>query len=78
MLKELFSLFGTVGVDNKGANRAIDETNNKANKLAVSMSKAFETAGNVFTKAGQVITKAGKVCSVATGRNHSRIKYSYK
>lgn len=67
MLKELFSLFGTVGVDNKGANKAIDETNDKANQLAVSMSKAFETAGNVFTKAGQSITKVGKVCSTVTG-----------
>lgn len=67
MFKELFSLFGTVGVDNKGANKAIDETNDKAKQLAISMSKAFETAGNVFTKAGQSITKVGKVCSTVTG-----------
>ena len=67
MLKELFSLFGTVGVDNKNANKAIDETNDKANKLAVSMSKAFEKAGSIFTKTGQAMTKVGGICTAATG-----------
>lgn len=67
MLKELFSLFGIVGVDNKNANKAIDETNDKANKLAVSMSKAFEKAGSIFTKTGQAMTKVGGICTAATG-----------
>ena len=48
MLKEIFSLFGTVGINNKDANDAIDETNNEAKKLAASMSKAFETTGKIF------------------------------
>lgn len=67
MLKEIFSLFGTVGINNKDANKAIDETNNKASRLAVSMSKAFETAGKVITSAGKTITKVGKTCSIVTG-----------
>ena len=66
MLKEIFSLFGTVGINNKDANDAIDETNNKAKKLAASMSKAFETTGKIFESTGKLVTSAGKICTVAT------------
>ena len=66
MLKELFSIFGTIGVDNKEANKSIDETNNKAKKIAVSMSKSFETAGKFFVNAGQKIQNVGRVCNKVT------------
>ena len=66
MLKELFSIFGTIGINNKDANKAIDDTNNKAKKMATSMSKAFESAGKVVTSAGKTITKVGQTCSVVT------------
>ena len=50
----VFELFGTIAINNKGANKGIDETTTKANKLA-----------NTFGKIGQEALKVGK--AVAKG-----------
>lgn len=65
MIKELFSLFGTIGINNENANSAIDETNNKARNMAKSLANTFETVGNGFINVGQKVTSAGKKCSIA-------------
>ncbi|MCI8654968.1 MAG: tape measure protein [Clostridia bacterium] len=65
MIKELFSLFGTIGINNEDANSAIDETNNKAQNMAKSLANTFETVGNGFINVGQKVTSAGKKCSIA-------------
>ena len=67
MLKELFSIFGTIGVNNQGANKAIDDTSNKAKRMAASMTKTFETAGKAFISVGKTITTIGKASTVITG-----------
>jgi hypothetical protein len=50
----IFELFGTIAINNKGANKGIDETSSKAKKLA-----------NVFGQVGQEAMKIGK--TVAKG-----------
>lgn len=54
----IFELFGKIGIDNKSANKAIDETTGKAEGAHGKLSA-------VFSKIGQLATKAGKV--MATG-----------
>ena len=54
----IFELFGKIGIDNKSANKAIDETTKKAEGAHGKLSA-------VFGKIGQLATKAGKV--MATG-----------
>ena len=54
----IFELFGKIGIDNKSANKAIDETTSKAEGAHGKLSA-------VFGKIGQLATKAGKV--MATG-----------
>lgn len=54
----IFELFGKIGIDNKSANKAIDETTGKAEGAHGKLSA-------VFGKIGQLATKAGKV--MATG-----------
>ena len=54
----IFEFFGKIGIDNKSANKAIDETTGKAKGAHGKLSA-------VFGKIGQLATKAGKV--MATG-----------
>lgn len=54
----IFEFFGKIGIDNKSANKAIDETTRKAEGAHGKLSA-------VFGKIGQLATKAGKV--MATG-----------
>jgi hypothetical protein len=54
----IFELFGKIGINNKEANRAIDETTGKAEGAHGKLSA-------IFGKIGQVAVKAGKV--MATG-----------
>lgn len=54
----IFELFGKIGIDNKSANKAIDETTGKAEGAHGKLSA-------VFGKIGQLATQAGKV--MATG-----------
>ena len=48
MLKELFSIFGVVKINNDNANKALDETTNKGKETARALSQHFETAGKIF------------------------------
>lgn len=66
MLKELFSIFGIVKIDNNNANKALDETTQKGKTTAKALSEHLETVGKVFTNTGRLVTSAGKVCTVAT------------
>ena len=66
MLKELFSIFGVVKINNDNANKALDETTNKGKETARALSQHFETAGKIFVNTGKLVTSAGKVCTAAT------------
>lgn len=66
MLKELFSIFGVVKVNNDSANKALDETTNKGKETARALSQHFETTGKIFVNTGKLVTSAGKVCTAAT------------
>lgn len=57
---ELFKLFGTIAVDNSGANKAIDETTGKAEKSQSKFS-------NVLGKIGQGAVKIAKASAVVIG-----------
>lgn len=57
---EIFTLLGKIGVDNKQALKAIDETTNKAR----SSSKTFQKMGDTIKKMGKVAV-AGTVAAAA-------------
>lgn len=46
---ELFKLFGTIAINNKDANKAIDDTTGKAEKSESVMSSAFKKIGKAIT-----------------------------
>lgn len=52
---ELFKLFGSIALNNSGANRGIDETTGKAENASVKIGAAFEKIGSFAVKAGQTI-----------------------
>lgn len=52
---ELFRLLGTIAIDSSGANSAIDETTEKAEKSEGKISKAFEKIGSAAVKVGKVM-----------------------
>jgi len=60
LMGEIFRLFGTIGIKNSEANKAIDETTGKAENSHSRMS-------NVFGKIGGVAAKAGKAIAVGVG-----------
>ena len=62
---ELFKLFGTIAVDNSGANSAIDGTADKASQAEGKMSKAFAGVGKGAVALGKVIASGVAVGSVA-------------
>lgn len=57
----IFELFGTIAINNKGANKGIDETNAKAKKLA----SAFGQVGQTALKVGKTVAKGMAVISAA-------------
>lgn len=52
---ELFKLFGSIALNNSGANKGIDETTSKAEGASVKIGAAFEKVGGFAVKAGQTI-----------------------
>lgn len=48
----VFELFGKIGINNKPANKAIDETTGKAEDAYGKLSVIFEKIGNLAVKAG--------------------------
>ena len=61
---ELFRLLGTIAIDNSGANNAIDDTTDKAEKSESRMAAAFKKIGTAVATAFAVdkIVDFGKVC----------------
>lgn len=61
---ELFKLFGRVAIDNTEANKAIDETTDKASESEGKMSKSFKKIGAAVAAAFAVdkIVNFGKAC----------------
>ena len=51
----IFELFGKIGIDNKSANKAIDETTGKAEGAHGKLSAVFGKIGELATKAGKVM-----------------------
>ncbi len=62
---ELFRLFGTIAVDNSGANQAIDETTDHAEQSQSKISSAFGKIGNAALKVGKVMATGLAVGTVA-------------
>lgn len=60
----IFELFGTIAIQNKDANKAIDETGEKANGLASTMEKAFSKIGSIAKTVGKTAV-AGLAASTA-------------
>ena len=60
----IFELFGTIAIQNKDANKAIDETGEKANGLASTMDKAFAKIGSISKTVGKAAV-AGLAASTA-------------
>lgn len=60
---ELFKLLGTIAIDNKNANKALDETSGKGEKSESKLSKAFSGIG----KGAAVVGKAVATGMVAAG-----------
>lgn len=52
---ELFKLFGTIAIDNSGANRGIDETTDKAEEAQSKISSSFGRIGDAAIKVGKVV-----------------------
>ncbi|CVN54882.1 Uncharacterised protein [Streptococcus pneumoniae] len=51
----VFELFGKIGINNKPANKAIDETTGKAEGAHSKLSVIFGKIGNLAVKAGKVM-----------------------
>ena len=52
---ELFKLLGTIAIDNKDANKALDDTSQKGEKTESKLSKAFSAVGKGAAVAGKAI-----------------------
>ncbi len=55
----VFEILGLVSINNKEANKSLDEINKKAENVSKELAKKFETIGKGFTKAGETMTKIG-------------------
>lgn len=62
---ELFKLFGTIAVDNSGANSAIDDTTDRAEQSQSKIGSAFSKIGSAAVKVGKVMATGLAVGSVA-------------
>lgn len=56
---EIFKILGLVSINNKDANKSLDEVNKKAEDVSKELAKKFETIGKGFSKAGETMTKIG-------------------
>lgn len=63
MADELFKIQGTIDVDNKSANDAIDQTTQKAKGAASSMGSAFSSIGKTLGSVGKTFSTVGKSIS---------------
>lgn len=63
MADELFKIQGTIDVDNKSANDAIDQTTQKAKGAASSMGSAFSSIGKTLGSVGKAFSTVGKSIS---------------
>lgn len=63
MSNELFKLQGTIDVDNKSANNAIDQTTQKAKSAASSMGSVFSSIGKTLGSVGKTFSTVGKSIS---------------
>lgn len=63
MADELFKIQGTIDVDNKSANDAIDQTTQKAKGVASSMGSAFSSIGKTLGSVGKTFSTIGKSIS---------------
>ena len=64
---ELFKLLGTIAVENSGANDAIDETTDKAEKSESKLSSVFGKIGSAAVTMGKVA--AAGYLAVSAGIN---------
>lgn len=64
---ELFRLLGTIAIDNSGANVAIDDTTEKAEKSHGNISKAFEKIGGAAVAVGKTVAVGLGAASTAIG-----------
>jgi large subunit ribosomal protein L21 len=58
---DIFKLLGTIIVNNKDANKALDDTSNKGKDAESKLSKAFSSIGKGAVVAGQAIGQGAKV-----------------
>lgn len=63
MADELFKLQGTIDVDNKSANNAIDQTTQKAKSAASSIGSVFSSIGKTLGSVGKTFSTVGKSIS---------------
>ena len=66
MLKELFKIVGTVAINNKDANKALDETSGKGKSTAKTLIEKFQGIGKVVANVGEKVIKIGAKASIAT------------
>ena len=66
-MNELFKLFGTIAINNAGANKAIDETGQKANRLHNITQKAFNGIGKAAVACGKAVAAGLAVSAAAVG-----------
>lgn len=59
MLNQLFSIFGTIAINNQNANSALTDTCNRARQTALKMSTHFENMGKILDKVGQGFVTVG-------------------
>lgn len=58
-LKELFTIVGTIAINNKKANKALDETTEKGKSTSKTLSDRFGSVGNVLANVGAKATDVG-------------------
>lgn len=64
---ELFRLLGTIAVDSSGANNAIDEVTDNAERSQGRIGKAFDKIGSAAVKVGKTMAAGFAVASAAVG-----------
>lgn len=63
----LFKLFGTIAINNSGANKAIDETSGKAAGLASKLKSTFSSVGSLAVNFGKTVAVGLGTASAALG-----------
>lgn len=62
---ELFKLFGTIAINNKDANAALDETSGKAKEVAQNVDDAAKTSEKSSSRFGDAMSKIGSAAVAA-------------